>query len=194
MQYFPYLLSHVIVFFKEHLRGPSLWGIYCEKCYQHTHFFALLDRNVFCASCLNEAKLGAVGVWDCQSVSSVAQSCPTLYDPMNHSTPGFPCPSPTPRVYSNSCPLSRWCHPAISSSVISFSSCPQPLPTSGSFPTNQLFTCDETVQDFKGSIIINFGQCVESQQQQFRSQDDLSKHSIQVLFLPSLNWVHTWLF
>ena len=50
-----------------------------------------------------------------------------------------PCPSPTPRVHSNSCPLSRWCHPAISSSVVPFSSCPQSLPASGSFPTRQLF-------------------------------------------------------
>ena len=45
-----------------------------------------------------------------------------------------PCPSPTPRVYPNSCPSSRWCHPAISSSVVPFSSCPQSLPASGSFP------------------------------------------------------------
>ena len=51
-----------------------------------------------------------------------------------------PCPSPTPRVYSNPCPSSRWCHPAISSSVIPFSSCPQSLPASGSFPVSQLFT------------------------------------------------------
>ena len=51
-----------------------------------------------------------------------------------------PCPSPTPGIYSNSCPLSQWCHPAISSSVIPFSSCPQSLPASGSFPTSQLFT------------------------------------------------------
>ena len=50
-----------------------------------------------------------------------------------------PCPSPTPRVYSNSCPSSQWCHPAISSSVIPFSSCPQSLPASGSFPMSQLF-------------------------------------------------------
>ena len=50
-----------------------------------------------------------------------------------------PCPSPTPGVFSNSCPLSRWCHPAISSSVIPFSSCPQSLPESGSFPMSQLF-------------------------------------------------------
>ena len=49
-----------------------------------------------------------------------------------------PCPSPTPGVYPNSCPLSRWCHPTISSSVISFSSCLQSFPASGSFQMNQL--------------------------------------------------------
>ena len=51
-----------------------------------------------------------------------------------------PCPSPTPGVYPNSCPLSWWCHPTISSSVIPFSSCPQSFPISGSFQTSQLFT------------------------------------------------------
>ena len=51
-----------------------------------------------------------------------------------------PCRSPTPRVHSNSCPLSRWCYPAISSSVVPFSSCPQSLPASESFPMSQLFT------------------------------------------------------
>ena len=50
-----------------------------------------------------------------------------------------PCPSSTAGVYSNSCLLSRWCHPAISSSVIPFSSCPQSLSASGSFPMSQLF-------------------------------------------------------
>ena len=64
---------------------------------------------------------------------SVAQSCPTLCNPMNCSTPGLPGPSPTPRVHSNSCPLRWWCHPAISSSVIPFSSCLQSFPASGSF-------------------------------------------------------------
>ena len=44
---------------------------------------------------------------------SVTQSCPTLCNPMDHSTPGFPVTSPSPRVYSNSCPLSRWCHPIL---------------------------------------------------------------------------------
>ena len=50
-----------------------------------------------------------------------------------------PYPSPTPGVYPNSCPSSRWCHPAITSSVVPFSSCPQSLPGSGSFPMSQLF-------------------------------------------------------
>ena len=56
---------------------------------------------------------------------------------LQHARP--PCPSPSPGVHSNSCPSSRWCHPAISSSVVPFSSCPQSLPASGSFPMNQLF-------------------------------------------------------
>ena len=50
-----------------------------------------------------------------------------------------PCPSPTTGVYSNSCPSNQWCHPDISSYVIPFSSCPQSLPASGSFPMSQLF-------------------------------------------------------
>ena len=50
-----------------------------------------------------------------------------------------PCPSPAPGVYSDSCPLSWWCHPSISSSVVPFSSCPQSLPASGSCPMSQLF-------------------------------------------------------
>jgi len=57
---------------------------------------------------------------------------------LQHSRP--PCPSPTPGVYSNSCPSSQWCHPAISSSAVPFSSCPQSLPASGSFPMSQLFS------------------------------------------------------
>ena len=56
---------------------------------------------------------------------------------LQHARP--PCPSPTPGVCSNSCPSSRWCHPAIWSSVIPFSSCPQSLPASESFPMSQLF-------------------------------------------------------
>ena len=70
--------------------------------------------------------------------SSVAQSCPTLR-PHGLQHARLPCPSPTPGVYPNSCPLSEWCHPSISSSVIPFSSCPQSFPESGSFQMSQFF-------------------------------------------------------
>ena len=56
---------------------------------------------------------------------------------LQHTRP--PCPSPTPGVCSNSCPLTRWCHPTISSSVVLFSSCLQSFPASGSFPMSQFF-------------------------------------------------------
>ena len=68
----------------------------------------------------------------CIQFSSVSQSCPTLCDPMNRSTPGLP-------VHPNPCPSSWWCHPTISSSVVPFSSCLQSFPASGSFPVSQLF-------------------------------------------------------
>ena len=75
--------------------------------------------------------------------SSVQFSCSVMCDSLwphesQHARP--PCPSPTPGVNSNSRPSSQWCHPAISSSVVPFSSCPQSLPTSGSFQMSQLFT------------------------------------------------------
>ena len=74
---------------------------------------------------------------------SVQFSCSVVSDSLwphelQHTRP--PCPSPTPRVHSDSRPLSLWCHPAISSSVVPFSSCPQYLPASRSFPMSQLFT------------------------------------------------------
>ena len=71
--------------------------------------------------------------------SSVTQSCPTLCNPMDCSTPGLAVTSPPHGVYPNSCPLSLLCHPSISSSVIPFSSCLQSFPAPGSFPMSQLF-------------------------------------------------------
>ena len=74
--------------------------------------------------------------------SSVQFSCPVMSDSLqpHESQPARPlCPSPTPGVHSKSRPSSRWCHPAISSSVIPFSSCPQSLPASESSPMSQLF-------------------------------------------------------
>ena len=74
--------------------------------------------------------------------SSVQFRCSVMSDSLRpyglqHTSP--PCPSPTPRVYSDSCPLSRWYHPTISSSVVTFSSCLQSFPASGSFPMSQFF-------------------------------------------------------
>ena len=75
--------------------------------------------------------------------TSVQFSCSVVSDPLQphelqHARP--PCPSPTPGVHPNPRPSSRWCHPAISSSVVPFSSCPQSLPASKSLPMSQLFT------------------------------------------------------
>ena len=78
-----------------------------------------------------------------QQFSSVQFSCSVTSDSLQPHEPQHarpPCPSPTPRVHPNPSPLSRWCHPTISSSVVPFSSCPQSFPASGSFPINQLFT------------------------------------------------------
>ena len=77
------------------------------------------------------------------SEHSVQFSCSVVSDSLwphelQHARP--PCPSPTPGVHPYSCPLSWWCHPAISSSVVPFSSCPQSLPASRPFPVSQLFT------------------------------------------------------
>ena len=80
------------------------------------------------------------GCWDWVQFSSVSRS--VMSDSLwphrlQHSR--LPCPSPTPGACSNSCPVSRWCHPTISSSVALFSSCPQFFPASGPFPMSQLF-------------------------------------------------------
>ena len=87
-----------------------------------------------------EIKCGIYVKW-ITVVLSVAKSCPTLCDPMECSTSGFPV-LPSPRVCSNSCPLSQWCHPAISSSDTLFS-CHQSFPASGTYPMSQLFSLDE---------------------------------------------------
>ena len=80
-----------------------------------------------------------IKIMDSVQFSSVVQSCPTLRPhESQHARP--PCPSPSPGVHSVSHPWSPWCHPAISSWVVPFSSCPQSLPASESFPVSQLFT------------------------------------------------------
>ena len=77
------------------------------------------------------------------NLSSVQFSCSVIYDcsrPHGLQHARTSCLSPTPGVSPNSCPLSQWCYPAISSSVVPFSSCPQSLPASGYFSMSQLFT------------------------------------------------------
>ena len=88
--------------------------------------------HISCVSCIGRRILYLWATWEAPSlsISSVQFSRPVMSDSLRpqesqHARP--PCPSPTPRVYPNPCPLSQWCHPAISSSVVPFSSCPQPL-------------------------------------------------------------------
>ena len=84
------------------------------------------------------ACLGFAYPWDHLQFSSVTQLCPTLW-PHELQHTRLPCSSPTPGAYSNSCSLSWWCHPMISSSVVPFSSHLQSFPASGSFPMSQFF-------------------------------------------------------
>ena len=102
-----------------------------------------LKRIVFCFVFWPQC-----GMWDLSSlqfssvqVRSVAQSCPTLCDPMNCSTPGLPVHHQLLEFTQvHLCASSWWCYPANLSSVVPFSSCPQSLPASGSFPMSQFFT------------------------------------------------------
>ena len=94
--------------------------------------------NIFTKNIYNSLLAMRTSMISSVQFSSFAQSCPTLCDPMNHSTPGLPVHHHLPE-FTDSRPLSQWCHPTISSSVVPFSSCPQSLPASGSFPMSQLF-------------------------------------------------------
>ena len=100
-----------------------------------------VDANVYLVLCPAAPVIQGV-VRGGEDPSSVQFSCSVRSDPLQphglqHAR--FPCPSPTPRACSNSCPLSPWCYPTISSSVAPFSSCLQSFPASGSFPVSQLF-------------------------------------------------------
>ena len=81
----------------------------------------------------------AVFIWRFGQFSSVAQLCLTLCDPMNCSMPGLPVHHQLPE-FTHTHPLSRWCHPTISSSAVPFSSCPQSFPALEPFQMSQLFT------------------------------------------------------
>ena len=97
-----------------------------HKCYHSSNFTFLQVMISLCFGLFSSVQ------FSCSVVSHSLQP-----NEPQHTRP--PCLSPTPGVYPNPCPLSRWCHPTISSSVIPFSSCPQSFPTSGSFQMSHLF-------------------------------------------------------
>ena len=128
----------------------STWNFPSKNIGSSCHF---LFQRIYVTQGLNptllhllhwQADCLALSYWEspeklCCCCCSVTQSCPTLCDPTDCSTPGFPvCSSPSLGVCSNSCPLSWWCHPTISSSVVPFSSCPQSFPVLGSFLMSHL--------------------------------------------------------
>ena len=100
-------------------------------------FFKILDIQ-FTPSAYLLSVCYMLGIVVSAVFSSVAQSCPHLWDTMDCPRQ-LPCPSPIPGIYSNSCPSSCWCHPIILPSSVPFSSCLQSLPASGSFQMSQFF-------------------------------------------------------
>ena len=111
-----------------------------EPLYVWMPHYSTLSRVLNLDAKYTEGKLGPDAFqfsFSVQFSHSVVSNSLQPYEPQ-HTRP--PCPSPTPRVHPNPCPLSWWCHPAISPSVVPFSSYPQTLPASGSFPMSQLFT------------------------------------------------------
>ena len=87
---------------------------------------------------MSDPRVGVLAIFSSVQFSRSVVSDSSRPHESQHARP--PCPSPTPGVHSNSCPSSQWCHPAISASVVLFSSCLQSLPASESFPMSQLFT------------------------------------------------------
>ena len=98
-------------------------------------YFRLCQPN-----CLLQLLNSAIVVWKRTSVQFSHSVMSNSLQPHESQHTRPPCPSPTPGVHSDSRPSSKWCHPAISSSVVPFSSCPQFLPASETFPMSQLFT------------------------------------------------------
>ena len=101
--------------------------------------FLFIIRLLLSYICFSRKKV----VYRSQSPRLLLFSCSVMSNPLWHhglQHARLPCPSPSPRACSNSCPLSRWCHPTILSSVSSFSSCLQSFPASGSFLMSWLFT------------------------------------------------------
>ena len=118
---------------------PRPWSL-SLYCLLHLFPSTFLSFSSFSSPSSTITERSPWSVW--ATFSSVQFSHSVVSDSLRplesqHARP--PCPSPTPRVYSDSCPSSQWCHPAISSSIVPFSSCPLSLLASGSFPMSQLF-------------------------------------------------------
>ena len=132
-------------FMKTDSRTPSRWGLSFLGCLESMMQNRQIDQplRLMIKHCLTlnfMIRKAKYKMWyTCFStLSSVSQSCPTFqpHEPQNARPP---CPSPTPGVHLNPCPLSWWCHPTIPSSVVPCSSRPQSFPASGSFQLSQLF-------------------------------------------------------
>ena len=129
-KHFPYMTERRF-HFKFHNSGRELLYKEYRQASQEsdrTEATAHKELQTFTALISMGTKLGSSDQFSRSVVSNSLQ-------PHESQHAGPPCPSPTPGIYSNSHPSSWWCHPAISSSVVPFSSCPQSLPASGSFPS-----------------------------------------------------------
>ena len=128
--------------------GPGK-SVYWSRGHSLPFFLRLLPvHGIIISGILTSFSSQKVGLL----VSSVQFSCTVMSDSLQphesqHARP--PCPSPTPRLHSDSCPSSQWCHPAISFSVVPFSSCPQSLPASESFPMSPFLTSGGQILDFQ---------------------------------------------
>ena len=132
------LLKYLVALKEKKKKKQVNWQLF-NKHYKVFKNLTLCHRAKSCKQFWNVSTFLCFQV----AISSVQFSHSVVSDSLQphesqHARP--PCPSPTPRVHSDSRPLSRWCHPVISSSVVPFSSCPQSLPASESFPMSQLFT------------------------------------------------------
>ena len=109
-----------------------------QSCNLQSCKYLIYIKYIFIITCYIHMEQKVLTLYRSDQISRSVVSNSLWPHELQHARP--PSPSPTPGVHSNSHPSSRWCHPAISSSVVPFSSCPQSLPASQSFPMSQLFT------------------------------------------------------
>ena len=135
---FQEVLRYDISFYAKVLRYFSIrWGLL--KKHIHHHMAYCIFSLFVCETAWKKKKKNHQNIHSDQISRSVMSDSLRPHE-SQHTRP--PCPSPTPGVHWDLHPLSQWCHPAISSSVVPFSSCPQSLPASESFPMSQLFASD----------------------------------------------------